>query len=1023
MSRNFETNNLTITPLEAAKRKSMENLKAYGLDIISLTWEIYFISRMKDAFRNSYNMDSFNDYSPEFFQAVCDFQRKNNMTSNGVLDIDFLVKFDRQYPNVFSDMEKARILNYFQNREKYVNSEAKYIYTETQESIVKTELDLVDDIWMPKHEVFKFVKTELNLNWNVTEMRTQIVTFQKEHNLREADWKIWKETYYESLARNYFSGEKILNMNENGISKNDQKLILEIFENGRKWSPELTKISAFLEAFRQKGQTNLNFHRDYWEFYGKYDAIILNYKNSPDWIQDQKIANQRAQSFYSIAKDPNIPTDEKIKRIVTDPTVLMVGSLLFLFWVVGSDSKYTDSFLKRWAWLLWAGLFWPDIWNKLWLWEALRDAKKTISTVWDNVESGSGVRETQAAKTENFIKELPGHITQKLKDAWNYTSQAAEKWLESINSSFWAISAKNEALKKSKNDEEKEKYITDENFYKLSNNFAKDEKLFETSINDLEKAKTEPAEIKKYLSEDTKKALYPENQTDEEKQKMDKDLKNYVSLLLSEKDSDDYYIKDIIISKSIFSKGVDLLTSTVDYNEIPEINKKIEDSVSKISQKEESNVKLALFSITSNPWEKVNKLEAILKKEDLMESDKREIEILRDIYLIDKNYNDLIKIIDEADINWWENSLKKLEDSYNIFEDKTKNYNKKPGSVYDIYKQKIEEKYRQKQKEILEKMPTKTPEQESLLNEIQTGTNFEKNYSMIWALPNHDLKSYQDYLSNQRVLAYNSVLNSSFDWKFEDNWDVKIDEKWELIIKEGTPEKYIKVAKAHFTRIQFEKLSGNINLLAMDDIIKIKELQKEILETRDNPALFEVKKVNFENRAKDILNKIYPNQIPDKNSWIKDLISFFRGNNGSSVYAELANKLKAIDNSKTYDFDTKIMTSLTWLMNSFENEKTNNSNEIKKEELTKKVPEVYEIATSYNEFYNALPEELKSEFPAINSDDYKNMNIEWLISLMITFWNKIKNNKNIDKSKFENQYNDLTKKLEPYKESYESLKK
>lgn len=85
-------------------------------------------------------------------------------------------------------------------------------------------------------------------------------------------------------------------------------------------------------------------------------------------------------SIYETVMDPNKSWSEKIGVIAKDPLILFAAGTLFLFGVFWSDSKYTNSFMKRLGWLVWGALFWPALWRKIGVDDALNDLNDFTSS-------------------------------------------------------------------------------------------------------------------------------------------------------------------------------------------------------------------------------------------------------------------------------------------------------------------------------------------------------------------------------------------------------------------------------------------------------------------------------------------------------------------------------------------------------------------------------------------------------------------------------------------------------------------
>lgn len=1002
-----------LSVLEQARIDSIANLRSYWLEFTSWIWSLNFISKMKNAFRNDdsyiYKVDNFDDYSQEFYDTLKDFQSRNGLKITGVLDIETLVSFDKKYPNYLSYEEKAKILNYFQNKTEFITTETKIVSKETKEKIIKSELDLVsDNISNPKNQVLEKVRKSLGLTGNIEEMKKQIANFQKMHCLNETDWVIWKETYYEVLAKDYFTNEKQSEILEKWPTKADQTFILEVFQNGRIGSTELNKISIILKTFKEKNVSNANFEAEFWDFYKRYDALLTEYRNSPAWKVDQKNIQKNEQSFYSIIMDENIPVWEKIKKIATDPTLLLVGWALFLFGVVWPKNSYTDWFFKRAGWLLGWALFWPALWNKLWIWEAIDDATKKINNIsaWTKTPEAQAQKNEIASSTHNFIvrngtdsvswvKTKASEIHNWIK-TWDTSKLPVFLWWTAIdknlskeeienriykdtNQVLFSVYEKNFSYSKSANESEKAKFIEREDFTTISNALHTDSDFTWKLIADVNYVKSDVSKLKEMLSADTKNTLFWNLSWDKLK-KREQDLVTFVNLFLDEKESNDVYISDIFIKeKWFFDKAKDTLIEnkiTTYMKDDEKLNSEVNKIVSSLSVNIKSEVSSILTSWNfgdSEQAKKINEISDYINKNDAkIWTDKEKLLLLKNIYVMEYEYQNFVKNVDAIDKNDGKNSLTKLNEEKAKID---KKYNEiklsKPANDSNkIFGEKIKEKISQKEKEIYDATADKDSlgDVKNKIENWEIEKKLDKIFDDIWnEKPAHNLESYRKYFSDdKRVLAYNKL----FDWEYlcknttKDvlpcnwvNWKPVPPEIFSKIngtdLTEGK-KRYNKIVEH---REKYEEIVKNIKLLVDEDVKKIDNIKSEIEKSKTNTNLYKLKQEEFGKKLSEIVNRVYPNEKPESFTDVSAYIDYMNKNNRTSVYSEIISKLKAV-NASWVKFNLDIVNKKVDEKNIITSDKIN---EISKLEKLKENIKSYK--ETWIEFKNEYVKEMNYFFP------------------------------------------------------------
>lgn len=331
-------------------------------------------------------------------------------------------------------------------------------------SVSEAQILARDVLWVPKIE----------LPWT----KELIKEFQKKNEIKPEDGKVWAETYKKMLeiseksislvkkAENKFDEFGLTNSTLGEISELIPKMMLR------------SKQYQILTSLVAKFKTCKKFEKD-----AKSRELLR--KITGTYEEDKKTLekSEDTQSFYQTIKDPNLSPKEKFEKIIKDPTLLMVGGLLFLFGVIWDDTEYTNSFMKRIWWIMGIWLFWKAAWNKLGLWELVDDAEKLWSKIKDNITKAA---ENSKPKIDTFFKEDLKKIFKNVKDynfselwdniKWwisdNYTKLT--NWFASYNENFkWKDWKPN-----------KEWYIEEKPLIALSW-LMSDEKFLNTSKKDL----------------------------------------------------------------------------------------------------------------------------------------------------------------------------------------------------------------------------------------------------------------------------------------------------------------------------------------------------------------------------------------------------------------------------------------------------------------------------------------------------------------------------------------------------------
>lgn len=350
-------------------------------------------------------------------------------------------KFEKQVPNTDTESLTSD------------NDTIETVLTQTNEEKNKLFESLM---WASLKENTEHAKelTKITLEemeWNDT-LFNKLKKYQTLHLLLPADGRVWPETYAEMKS------EAILKrandkFETEWLSVDTIKDINDITQSLGKTSKNKSELNVLLARFKTEKQFKTK--REKPEFKEVLDKSVIVANNEVTKLENSK----EWKSFYATIKDDEIPWDEKIKIIASDPTTLMVWGLLFLFWVIWGDSKYTNSFMKRIGWIMWWALFGKSLWNKLWAGEMFKDMKEVWWEVADSVVETSV---EVSAKTKKWVKE-----------AWAWVSsfdhgEVTKKISENLKNLTNSFTTHNETLKPEEWEENDKWYIEPEKLKALS---------------------------------------------------------------------------------------------------------------------------------------------------------------------------------------------------------------------------------------------------------------------------------------------------------------------------------------------------------------------------------------------------------------------------------------------------------------------------------------------------------------------------------------------------------------------------
>ena len=385
---------------------------------------------------------------------------------------------------------------------------------------------------------------------NRTCTKAEIEKYQEAHNL-SVDGIVGKETYYELKAEAVIKNA-CDHFEQYGLSLSTLQEMEALFPHLNPTSKNWARLWSLFCRFKKDAKFGPMRYKPWMqEIITRIDAIKAQKQKSPE-IKKVKSSKQW-KDFVDLYHDMEawkISGWEFVKKIVTDPTMVMVWGLLFLFWVIGWDSKYTNSFMKRLGWIFGAMLFGPEVCHKIGC-SKLFDA--AAETAWDAAWA--------AVKwAKEWYNNAKPKVEQALEDMWEWLSNAWEsvkdtfgvgenkegksffKWLSfddfkpSFLSVAWGIESKNKAL-------EKTEQIPKENLKHLSWVLLSDKKFLLTTKWDL--SKISKNNLKEYLTSQSLSTL-----TDKDREYITK----YMSLLKQEFDADDTFVRDLFITKEVLDK-------------------------------------------------------------------------------------------------------------------------------------------------------------------------------------------------------------------------------------------------------------------------------------------------------------------------------------------------------------------------------------------------------------------------------------------------------------------------------------
>ena len=380
-------------------------------------------------------------------------------------------------------------------------------------------------------------KRDLEEPINIVNVKKCIFKYQELSNIW-TDGKVWKETFIEMKAE-----EILYSIPESYSSISVSKLneIKNVLSYVTLWSANYTLLTALI--------FDINYYLDDGDSRKLVVSKIIKSNNlrlnSPEWkkyvtkcSKSIKKNDTDIASIYSVMKNDKIPMSEKIKKLASDPTLLMAWGLLFLFGVFWSDSEFNDTFLKRLWWVAWAAILWPGIINKIWLDEMFEDAARSPLV--------GALKENLKVWFEKWNNWTDAFFKKEFPDLYN-------KFWDTIWINFWkitwGISSHNDSLASSKDQDLKKLHIEDEKLAVLVWDLLWDEKFLNTSKDDLLKITTFNV-LKWYITQETQEIL---SNAFAKLALSDTDINNFVQYHLLKKSFKDWdvFVSDMFLTEKI----------------------------------------------------------------------------------------------------------------------------------------------------------------------------------------------------------------------------------------------------------------------------------------------------------------------------------------------------------------------------------------------------------------------------------------------------------------------------------------
>ena len=941
-----------------------------------------------------------------------------------------------------SDREPVyRNKKYLDDDERFQSSkkEVNFWAPERQSTIQATKVELsneeanliadnvVRDLNIPKDRIFADAINIIPLQWSVENMKNQIKEYQKNHQLNP-DWKIGKHTYLELSMQAYFDDNRLIEMYNKWMSQSEQENILHFFREWPKISTESFRIGSFLEN---------NFRNDpnYTDFFAKYDGIKKSYANSKEWKAVINKTLNDNDDYYSTLKElatGKARAWEVIKKLMKDPVLLYTAGTLFLFWVFWSNSSYTNWFFKRLGWIVWWTIFWPALWDKLWWDKILADidegvdyvkdwSKKLVKEVSESTESTNPVRQEAHDKAKQFVTWSITWVWDKLHWLWDYAYEKTWEAVWIINTKLSDCQGKNEAYKNSKDKKEKELYIND--FELIASTLTKDDKFATTELNNLSLNWLNYQKIQNYLLDDTKKALFPDNLGKKLREQRQKDIVNFVKLLLKDRPNDAIFVWDIFINEKSFldntkEKLADISWIFKDDQELDNTVNTLLLSISDDKKRDKLKWQLSTILWDSKTWEKSNYLDSLIKSWEYTNDEKVTVKKLADIFFFKNIYDRFDEIATDLP-NSGQEAITRLESEYKKYLGIINKHNPASDYIYkNMFTKRLFDRYIDKKTEIVIENDLTWPEYKLLRDRKELLRLSEE----IWDLPEANLNAYGEYVTEERMLSYFKARD------IYNKYDIDVQETGD---ESNKVRNYIVNEWRRISK-QSEDIEKNIISMMNKEVGKINSLGDEINRNEFNFVIANFKEW-YSSEILNIIDIVYPNNNITHTNDLNSIISYLHQvvTQSKSIFYIMGKNMRIIKGGD-FSFDTKGLESainklITELKNTQkvakEKEEAEKKEDMKrrKESLVAADKEIMNIYPNFYLSYEKFCTKMKikdSEKVFPKPDELGDLNLDWL-------WISIDNMnpilKNIPKEQLkEEEIQELVKVLQILKNLVES---
>ena len=260
-----------------------------------------------------------------------------------------------------------------------------------------------------------------------------VTIYQQRQNI-DVDGKIGRETYLEMLAGTTLQQAQ-KGIEKYGIAENTQNKIIFILQNANHKGINTHTLLHFLVNFQKENKNN----QKYASFFQTVQQLASSHFKSAQGKANIRTANLNSKTLYKKFKDGDY------EWIVTDPTLLVSISTLFLFGVFWASEKvHMDSWIKRLGWLV----GWYLLGGHIGIPEMIKDMK-------DSTENGAfnkGYSEyAPKSNIENIKQKLRGKeydIAKVFKNTADFTKKYniltntlmdKEKNIESLPKLIWLL--------------------------------------------------------------------------------------------------------------------------------------------------------------------------------------------------------------------------------------------------------------------------------------------------------------------------------------------------------------------------------------------------------------------------------------------------------------------------------------------------------------------------------------------------------------------------------------------------------